>query len=258
MALAIPAIPLPLALSHSVGEKGKNLREDVLRVQDALNAIPASEGAPATLLTPDGVAGPKTCSAIQNFQLKQFGWKLADGRVDPGGATAQAISARLLIHGSIGWNVRRLEAAMPAKSNVAGVRTLNSRDLLFQVAGGFGLRRALYYFRSAADPVMDRKHYMPQLDERPEWNLLRTATPCSPYAFVGEGTYSEFSPDEGHAVMELTIQPRIAHVAAGSLRIVVRHEWIHRTTTPGVRLSFAGVLVFVRDDSLGEKKSPRF
>lgn len=258
MAVAIPAVPLPLDLSHSVGVKGKNLKEDVLRVQDALNAIPASEGAPAKLLTPDGIAGPKTCSAIQNFQLKQFGWRLADGRVDPGGATAQAISARLLIHGSLGWNVRRLEAALPAEGNVAGVRTLNSSDLLFQVAGGFGLRRALYYFRSAAEPAMDRNHYMPKTDERPEWNLLRTASLCSPYAFVGEGTYSEFSPDEGHAVMELTIQPRVAHVSAGPLRIVVRHEWIHPTTTPRVRLGFAGALIFVRDDSLGEKKSPRF
>src|SRR5262249_54727349 len=31
----------------------------------------------------DGNCGPKTKAAIQAFQLKQFGWSLADGRVDP-------------------------------------------------------------------------------------------------------------------------------------------------------------------------------
>lgn len=258
MALSLPTQLLPVPLTHSVGVKGKNLKEDVLRVQDALNAIPASEGAPAKLLTPDGIAGPKTCDAIQKFQLKHFGWKLADGRVDPGGATATMLSARLVVHGSLGWNVRRLEAAAPAKSNTAGVRTLNSGDRLFQFAGGFGLRRALYYFRSAAEPVLARESYMPKLDERPEWNVFRTACLCSPYAFVGEGTYSESSPDEDHAVIEMKIQPRLAHVAAGMLNIVVRHQWIHPTTSPGTRVSFAGALVFVRDDSTGERKTPRF
>ncbi len=258
-----PVLPIPmpvvlpmlaLDLSASVGVKGKNVPGDVLRVQDALNAIPAAEGTPSTLLHPDGIAGPKTCAAIQNFQLKHFGWKIADGRIDPDGRTAQLISSLILLYCSDRWNVRRLESAQPATANVAGVRTINSRDRLFELADLPGVRRALYYFRAASEPHSPRADQVPPLDGGPEFNAFATDALCSPYAFVGHGTYSEMSSDATHVVFQLTIQPTLAHVAKGALKLQVRHEWIHPISTPGVGVSFAGVFSFVRDESLWERK----
>lgn len=60
-----------------------NLYDDVVTVQELLNNVPTSEGGPQPRLDVDGNCGPKTRAAIQAFQLKQFGWSLADGRVDP-------------------------------------------------------------------------------------------------------------------------------------------------------------------------------
>jgi hypothetical protein len=55
----------------------------VIVIQRALNDVPPDQGQPAPLLVVDGICGPKTKNAIQKFQLKHFGWKGADGRVDP-------------------------------------------------------------------------------------------------------------------------------------------------------------------------------
>jgi hypothetical protein len=66
---------------------GGNLPADVRTVQELLNNVPPGEGGPQPGLKVDGICGPKTRAAIQAFQLKQFGWHLADGRVDPGKQT---------------------------------------------------------------------------------------------------------------------------------------------------------------------------
>jgi hypothetical protein len=60
-----------------------NRPSDVTFVQQCLNAIPETHGRPGPLLKVDGKCGPKTVAAVKGFQLHQFGWKLADGRVDP-------------------------------------------------------------------------------------------------------------------------------------------------------------------------------
>jgi hypothetical protein len=76
------------SISASVGRMGGvNHPDDVKTVQQLLNKVPAHSGGPAPPLDPDGKCGPKTIAAIQNFQLKHFGWKGADGRVDPNGPT---------------------------------------------------------------------------------------------------------------------------------------------------------------------------
>lgn len=72
-----------IVIGASVGIKGVNQTEDVRTIQQALNDVPESEGRPLPLLVTDGICGNKTKDAIQKFQLKHFGWKLADGRVDP-------------------------------------------------------------------------------------------------------------------------------------------------------------------------------
>lgn len=72
-----------IAISAPVGIKGANRSDDVMVIQRALNDVPPGQGRPVVPLKIDGVCGPKTKDAIQKFQLKHFGWKLADGRVDP-------------------------------------------------------------------------------------------------------------------------------------------------------------------------------
>lgn len=252
-----PLALLELDLTASVGVKGKNRPADVLHVQDALNAIPASQGTPSTLLHPDGIAGRKTCDAIQMFQLKHFGWKLADGRIDPGGATAQCVSALLETCGSSRWNVRRSEAATPALTNLGDVRTVNSNDRLFMFTDVTGVHAALYHFRPVGDQHARRAEDMPLLDERFEHEPFETDCRCSPYAFVGDATYTEFSPDVNHALIQLTVEPIIPQVSAGPLRLSIRHQWIHPMVTAGASITLVGVLSFVRDESLGERKRPR-
>src|SRR5215813_6686830 len=72
-----------IAITASVGINGKNRPDDVQVIQRALNDVPPNQGKPVPPLVVDGISGPKTRKAIQTFQLKHFGWKLADGRVDP-------------------------------------------------------------------------------------------------------------------------------------------------------------------------------
>jgi hypothetical protein len=70
-----------------LGLKARNVPADVRVVQELLNGVGEAEGGPKVGLKVDGICGSKTTGAIQQFQLKHFGWKLADGRVDPNGPT---------------------------------------------------------------------------------------------------------------------------------------------------------------------------
>ncbi len=75
-------------LTASVGRMGGvNRPDDVTKVQKLLNKVPLTEGGPKVPLAVDGICGQKTIGAIQRFQLHHFGWKGADGRVDPYGPT---------------------------------------------------------------------------------------------------------------------------------------------------------------------------
>lgn len=75
-------------LSASVGAKGGvNRNNDVITVQELLNGVSPDQGGPTPPLAVDGLCGPLTKKAIQSFQLQQFGWSGADGRVDPGHQT---------------------------------------------------------------------------------------------------------------------------------------------------------------------------
>ena len=82
----------PVELSASVGLNGRNLLEDTTSIQTALNDVPEESGRANPLLVVDGVCGSKTKQAIQKFQLQQFGWKLADGRIDPGGPSLERLN----------------------------------------------------------------------------------------------------------------------------------------------------------------------
>ena len=80
-------------IGKSVGVGGLNLRNDVLLVQRLLNAVPVAQGGPFPALDVDGSCGMKTCGAIRTFQSRQGGY--ADGRIDPGQKTEQALLALL-------------------------------------------------------------------------------------------------------------------------------------------------------------------
>jgi hypothetical protein len=76
-----------IVITASVGISATNLANDVSVIQDALNRVSPDQGGPSPLLVIDGACGPKTKNAIQQFQLKQFGWSGADGKINPGGQT---------------------------------------------------------------------------------------------------------------------------------------------------------------------------
>jgi hypothetical protein len=81
-------------ITASVGRMGGvNRTDDVRTVQNLLNNVPASSGGPTPRLDPDGKCGSLTIGAIQKFQLANFGWKGADGRVDPNGPTHIMLNA---------------------------------------------------------------------------------------------------------------------------------------------------------------------
>lgn len=70
------------SISASVGNLGKNIKNDVIVVQTLLNQHGAS-------LSTDGSCGKLTIAAILDFQKKTFG--KGDGRVDVGGDTWKAL-----------------------------------------------------------------------------------------------------------------------------------------------------------------------
>ena len=92
-----PPVPVPgaIQISASVGIRGKNLPADTTTIQDALNRIRVDQGGANPRLVIDGKCGPKTQKAIQMFQLKHFGWKGADGLVEPFKQTIGKMNALL-------------------------------------------------------------------------------------------------------------------------------------------------------------------
>lgn len=234
-----------LTLSASVGEKGKNHHEDVLKVQDTLNAIPRTAGGQATLLSPDGVAGPKTKKAIQEFQLAHFGWKIADGRVDPDGKTWEKLVTLLAVYGGTEWSIKRVEhSPIPDKPFRSG----ESHDRFYEVRDKTGLQRALFLFATPDQAGLGRNPVLPELQAREEYNWYRTAAPCSVYAVAGPGSHSHLSPTPDRVTISLRVRPVRPDLALGSLNLEVNHQWLVPTSTPGVRLTVEGALRFVRSD----------
>lgn len=74
-------------IASSVGRASRNNLDDVFSIQQLLNNVSVADGGPAPSLVLDGLCGPKTQHAIQTFQLHHFGFRGADGRVEPGKQT---------------------------------------------------------------------------------------------------------------------------------------------------------------------------
>ncbi len=90
-----PSLGGAIAIQHPVGLRGRNLMADVTQIQSALARIAPAEGGAGPRFEVDGHCGPKTNNAIQQFQIKHFGWKGADGLVEPGRQTLQKLNALL-------------------------------------------------------------------------------------------------------------------------------------------------------------------
>lgn len=251
-----------LTLTAPVGERGNahgslNHPEDVQKVQDILNAIPVTVGGPAELLSLDGKAGRLTKKAIQEFQLKHFGWKLADGRVDPGGKTWERMLSLLGVYGGTRWSVRRMEQRLrPDKP----FRDADSKDRFYEVFSEDGRQRALYYFQTP-DQHLPRGYEVPfDLDGLPEFCWFNTQAPCSVYAFVAvAGNHFERSPTAQSAVINLQIQPLRADIAPAGLSLLLNHSWIVPSSTPGADKLLRGSFRFLRGQCVGEarQKTPR-
>ncbi len=149
----------------SVGENGKNLEADVTTIQKLLNSIAPEHGGASPPLKVDGKCGDKTKGAIQKFQLKHFGWKLADSRVDPEGPTHQKMRA---LAGMYVWKGTIFQLRRQQED---GTIVPPNEPYLFEVLDYFNKRLALYAF-SAADinpgyaqslraqsPVFQGKHF---------------------------------------------------------------------------------------------------
>ena len=83
-------VALPVVVGRSVGQGGANVRNDVLTIQQALNAVGASQGGPTLRLATDGLIGPLTRAAIGRFQKQNISF--VDFRIDPNGPTIQALN----------------------------------------------------------------------------------------------------------------------------------------------------------------------
>ena len=155
------------------GQKARNLYTDVVTIQQLLNDIAPANGGANPPLKVDGICGPKTKGAIQKFQLQHFGWKLADARVDPGGATLAKMNEMTAVaeYTSIAFRIRRWQQdseEVPASlAQVFHVQYLESP----------GYRNAIYSF--APQPVSLQTSAYPLPQFRGGWNVVRTLVPLS-------------------------------------------------------------------------------
>ena len=79
-----------ITITQSVGTKGKNIEQDVLIIQKALNKIGPS--LTTKLLLEDGKFGENTGNAITIFQRKHVMLITPDGRIDPDGRTISKLT----------------------------------------------------------------------------------------------------------------------------------------------------------------------
>lgn len=77
------------------GHSARNLFPDVIAVQRGLNALLPGDRGFLKPLVEDGLCGPKTRAAIQLFQILHFGWKGADGLMEPARQTVNKLNELL-------------------------------------------------------------------------------------------------------------------------------------------------------------------
>jgi len=141
-------------ISASVGLSGKNLPEDVRTIQELLNKVPPEKRGPSPPLEVNGVCARKTTEAIQRFQIANFGWSGADGRVDPGGPTLAKLNEYDDAPGGAASPPETLSRRF-AIQRLGGNEIFdpNSIDLFFRVLDLANSRAAIYYFQTPRGPI---------------------------------------------------------------------------------------------------------
>lgn len=165
------------------GPRAKNLPGDVSTIQHLLNDINAGVGGADPKLTVDGICGSKTRAAIQKFQLHHFGWKLADGRVDPSGPTL--IRMNECAGGLAAWHKSMI---FTMRRNISdGVPSPPDITEYFLVQDGQTFRRAIYAFVPRPIPV-DIHADPSMMHYEGSWTALRTAGAMAVYELEGPAT----------------------------------------------------------------------
>jgi hypothetical protein len=181
------------------GPKAQNRYDDVVTIQQMLNDISSGDGGASPKLKLDGKCGAKTKEAIQKFQLRHFGWKLADGRVDPGGPTWIRMNERL--GGPSSWakntmfRIRRGRPdSSPAVAHVVDV---------FEVQDQQHYRRAVYMLTSFPDsplpPVAN-----PMMSQKGDWAQLRSSQPVAFHDLQGPASMGTVISQTGAAKIYTT------------------------------------------------------
>ncbi len=80
-----------MPITQSVGDGGVNVEKDVKYVQLLLNVFREKNG--QTVLKVDGLVGPKTLKAIEDFQQARTAFH--DDRIDPDGPTIKALEQQI-------------------------------------------------------------------------------------------------------------------------------------------------------------------
>ena len=112
-----------LTITQSVGVKGKNLKPDVIKIQQSLNKLkPLITSKP---LKEDGIYGPNTGTAIKIFQTKHVFLLKPDGRIDPGGKTIQKL-AKMMLELTAPQRILFPLKTKPGESYKTGIRAYGS------------------------------------------------------------------------------------------------------------------------------------
>ncbi len=154
-----PVTDRPIA--GSVGAGGKNGKDDVLTIQQMLNALSPAEGGPSPTLAEDGLIGPKTQAAITKYQKSALGW--SDGRIDVAGPTIRALTQYIVDSPTVPYG----KLGAPPASGGSKVAPAPS-DPAVAVAGASSVLKA----RQCINVLEPRLHTL-------RWRLTRAA-PKSP------------------------------------------------------------------------------
>lgn len=184
------------------GPRARNLPGDVSTIQQLLNDIKAGDGGADPKLTVDGKCGSKTRAAIQKFQLHHFGWKLADGRVDPSGPTL--IRMNECAGGLPAWHK---STVFKMRRNISdGVPSPPEITEFFLVQDGQTFRRAIYAFVPRPIPVAI--HVTPNMMHyEGSWTDMRTPSALAVYELEGPATLVGTTGQPGSSSSLSVMQP---------------------------------------------------
>lgn len=171
-----------VSLQGSVGRGGRNIRNDVGAVQDALNQIDPIAGGPQPLLKVDSICGPKTIGAIERFQKAQFGLPFPDARMDPGKTTVTRLNELLNRSLPVAGGSGSGSFGIRSNASAFGETTTNEQmDLARRLARDAERRIAAALVRltqaTAALPKKTRTGPEPNLVREVDWHFKASADP---------------------------------------------------------------------------------